>query len=113
MSNSFVLKDKTYKVGDTISIAYKIKEADKERLQIFKGIFLQIKGNDQANKMITVRKITKSGIGVERIIPLYSPYVANISLLRKSNYSKAKLYFIRGLSDQDLRTRLYQIRKRK
>lgn len=113
MANSFNYKDKTYKVGDTIDIDYKIKEGDKERIQSFKGILLKIKGNTPVNKMITVRKISNAGIGVERIIPLSSPYIANVSLIKKSNYQKAKLYFLRSLSNQELRTKLYQVKSKK
>lgn len=110
MANSFSYKDKTYKVGDTIDIDYKIKEGDKERIQSFKGILLKIKGNTPVTKMITVRKMSNAGIGVERIIPLSSPNIANVSLVKKSNYQKAKLYFLRNLSDQELRTKLYQVK---
>ena len=112
MSNSFSLKEIQYKVGDTIEISYKIKEGEKERIQLFKGIILKIRGNSQAERMITVRKITKSGIGVERIIPLSSPYIANMKLVKKSSYNKAKLYFIRNLSEQEIRTKLYQVKQK-
>lgn len=110
MANSFVYNEKIYKVGDTIDIDYKIKEGDKERIQSFKGILLKIKGNTPVTKMITVRKMSNAGIGVERIIPLSSPYIAKVSLIKKSNYQKAKLYFLRNLSDQELRTKLYQVK---
>ena len=112
MSNSFLLKDTQYKVGDTIEISYKIKEGDKERIQIFKGILLKIRGNSQAERMITVRKVTKSGIGVERVIPISSPYVVSMKLIKKSSYNKAKLYFIRNLSDQEIRTKLYHVKQK-
>ncbi len=110
MANSFTYSDGTYKVGDMIDIDYKIKEGDKERLQSFKGILLKIKGDSSDTRMITVRKMSNSGIGIERIIPLKSPYIAKISLVRKSSYQKAKLYFLRNLSDQELRTKLYQVK---
>lgn len=111
MSNSFIYKDNQYKIGDTIEIDYKIKEGEKERVQQFKGILVKYKGDTPAVKMITVRKMSKSGIGIERIIPLNSPYIASMKLVKKSNYQKSKLYFIRGLSDQELRTKLYQVKK--
>ncbi len=110
MANSFIYNQTTYRVGDTIDIDYKIKEGDKERLQAFKGVLLKIKGDSDENRMITVRKMSNSGIGVERIIPLKSPYIAKISLIKKSSYQKAKLYFLRNLSDQELRTKLYHIK---
>jgi len=111
MANSLTYKDKTFRVGDTISIHYKIKEGDKERVQIFKGILIQIKGDTPETRMFTVRKITKSGIGVERIIPLFSPYIGDILSIKKSSYKKAKAYFIRGLSKQEIRSKLYHGKK--
>lgn len=108
MSNSLIYKDIVYKIGDTLSIQYKIKEGDKERMQIFKGILVKVKGDSPETRMITVRKITKSGIGVERIIPLQSPYINEIKHLKKANYVKAKAYFIKHLSEQELRNKLYK-----
>jgi large subunit ribosomal protein L19 len=96
-----------------IDIDYKIKEGDKERIQVFKGILLKIKGSSPATKMITLRKISNSGVGVERIIPLFSPYIAKISLIKKSNYQKSKLYFLQDLSEQELRTKLYHAKTKK
>ena len=106
MANSFTYKEKTIKVGSTIGVAYKFKEGDKERKQIFKGILMKIKGNTPETKMITVRKISRSGIGVERIIPLISPFLEDISLLKKANPRRAKLYFIRNLSEQQVKAKL-------
>jgi large subunit ribosomal protein L19 len=111
MANSFLYKDTQYKVGDTVSIDYKLKENDKERIQIFKGIIVKVRGDSEANRMFTVRKITKTGTGVEKIIPLLSPYIAKMELVKKSSYQKAKLYFIRGLTEQEVRTKLYSVKK--
>lgn len=108
MANSFTYKDKIFSVGSTIGLNYKIKEGDRERQQLFKGILIKIKGANEATRMITIRKMTKSGVGVERVIPLASPNISGISLVRKSHVAKAKLYYIRGLSDQELKTKLYQ-----
>jgi large subunit ribosomal protein L19 len=108
MANSINFKETDYKVGDTITINYIIKEGDKERQQLFKGILLKIKGDSDANRMITVRKISKVGIGVERIIPLASPFIGSIKLDKKSNYRKAKLLFIRDLSESQVRNKLYR-----
>jgi len=112
MANSFKYKETQVKVGDMISINYRIKEGDKERLQLFKGIVIKIKGNSESARMITVRKVTKSGVGVERIIPLSSPFIESLKLDKKSTYNKAKLYFVRDLSDQLLKSKLYQVKKR-
>lgn len=113
MANSFVYKDTKYKIGDTVSIDYKLKEADKERIQIFKGIIIKVRGDSEANRMFTVRKISKIGLGVEKIIPLLSPYIAKMDLVKKSSYQKAKLYFTRDLTEQEVRTKLYQVKKAK
>ncbi|MCX7881562.1 MAG: 50S ribosomal protein L19 [Patescibacteria group bacterium] len=108
MANSFLYKKETFKVGDTISLKYLIKEGDKQRAQTFKGILIKIKGATPETKMITIRKISRSGIGVERIIPLSSPYLSDIKLIKKGNTKKAKLYFIRNLSDAELRRKIYR-----
>src|SRR3990167_2599196 len=112
MANSFLFNEKQFRVGDTVAINYKIKEGDKERLQLFSGILIKIRGDSDATRMITIRKMTKTGIGVERIIPLSSPYIESIGLTKKSHYTKAKLYFIRRLSDQELKSKLYQTKKK-
>lgn len=108
MANKLVYKDKQFQVGDTISVHYKIKEGDKERIQIFKGILIKVKGSSENTKTFTVRKISKSGVGVERIIPLNSPYIADIVLIKKTSYKKSKAYFIRDLSEKELKRKLYK-----
>ncbi len=112
MANSFLYKDTRYKVGDTVSIDYKLKENDKERIQIFKGIIVKVRGDSEANRMFTVRKISKTGTGVEKIIPLLSPFIVKMELVKKSSYQKAKLYFIRNLTEQEVRTKLYHVKKK-
>lgn len=113
MANSVTYKDKKFKVGDTLSIHYKIKEGDKERIQIFKGILIKVKGDSPETRMFTIRRITKDGIGVERIISLVSPYINDIVLLKKSSYTKAKAYFLKELSEQELRNKLYRTKTKK
>ena len=112
MANQIIFQDNPFAVGDTIKVSYKIKEgANKERVQDFEGILLRIKGHNIENRMITVRKMSKDGIGIERIIPITSPFIATIKLMKKSNYTKSKLYFVRELSDQKLRNKLYSKKK--
>lgn len=108
MSNSIKYKDLNLAVGDTITVNYRIKEGEKERQQLFQGILIKIAGNTPNTRMITVRKISNTGIGVEKIVPLISPYITDITVDKRSLYSKAKLYFVRGLSGQQLRYRLYR-----
>lgn len=107
MANAITYKDQNLQVGDTVRINYRIKEGDKERQQLFEGILIRIKGFDDATRMITVRKISKTGVGVERIIPLSSPFISDIKMTKKSRFVKSRLYFVRNLSDQQLRRKLY------
>jgi len=113
MANSFYYKEKKFQVGDTISLSYKIKEGDKERVQIFKGILIKVKGSTNETRMITVRKLSNSGIGVERIIPLVSPFLLDIKLMKKTTFKKAKAYFIRDFSESEIRKRLYKQKSKK
>lgn len=86
----------TFSVGDTISVEYRVKERDRERIQPFKGIVISIRGQGE-NKTFTVRKIAVDGIGVERIFPLNSPLIANIKVLShpQKKIKRAKLYYLR------------------
>jgi len=108
MANFIKYQDKTYGIGDMISFSYTLKEGEKERKQLFKGILIQVKGSTSATKMMTVRKVTRSGIGVEKIIPLSSPYISNMKLVKKGRVHRAKISFIRDLSDQQLTQSLYR-----
>lgn len=110
MANSVQYKESSLTIGDTVAVDYKIKEADnKERIQQFSGIIIKIKGNSSATRMITVRKIAKSGTGVERIFPLSSPFIDTITVQKKSAYTKARAYFIRDLSNKKMRHKLYRV----
>ena len=81
--------------GDDLSVHYKVIEGDKERIQIFKGLCIQRKGNG-INATFTVRKIS-GGVGVERVFPLHSPRIAKIERTRRGKVRRAKLYYIRKL----------------
>lgn len=83
-----------FNVGDTIRVHQKIKEGDKERIQIFEGIVIAIK-NRGDGKSFTVRKITSDGLGVERIWFLNSPHIEKITIKKKGDVRRAKLYFLR------------------
>ncbi len=108
MANSFSYKEKNFAVGDTVSFNYTFKEGDRSRKQTFKGILIKVKGATPEDRMITVRKVSHSGVGVERIIPLASPFLSDIKLVKKGAFTKAKAYFVRNLSDQELRKKLYR-----
>ena len=86
----------SFKAGDTVSVYYKIKEGEKERIQIFEGIVISRKGSS-IRETFTVRKISY-GIGTERIFPIHSKQIDKIEVIRKGRVRRAKLYYIRGLS---------------
>jgi large subunit ribosomal protein L19 len=111
VANQIKFKDQLFNIGDTISIHYQLKEGDKTRTQIFKGILIRIKGQTPETKTITVRKLSKSGIGVERIIPISSPFLQDIKLIKKSIYKKARAYFIRSKTESEIKKRLYGQKK--
>lgn len=90
-----------FKAGDTITVHYKIKEGDKERIQSFTGVVIQIK-NHPETRTFTVRKISH-GVGVERIFPLNSPYIEQIEVLKKGKVRRARIYYIRNLSGKSAR----------
>ncbi|MGD0059152.1 MAG: 50S ribosomal protein L19 [Verrucomicrobiia bacterium] len=82
-----------FKVGDTIKVYSRIKEADRERVQMFSGIVINKQGRGIA-ETFTVRRISY-GEGVERIFPLHSPFIQKIEVDRAGNVHRAKLYYLR------------------
>lgn len=96
-----------FKAGDTIVVHYRVKEGEKERIQLFEGVVIRVNGGGVA-KTFTVRKVT-GGIGVERIIPLNSPMIAKIEVKRIGKVRRSKLYYLRELSGK--KARIKEIRK--
>lgn len=92
-----------FKSGDTVSVSYKIKEGNKERIQVYKGVVIQIKG-EGVGKRFTVRKIS-NGIGVERIFPMNSPFIDKVVVDRVGKVRRARLYYLRGLTGKKARIR--------
>ena len=90
-------------VGDTVRVFTKIKEGKKTRQQAFEGIVIKIKGRD-VSKTFTVRRVGAQQIGVERIIPLASPTIDKIEVIKKGlgGIRRAKLYYIRGKTRKDI-----------
>ncbi len=98
-----------FKAGDTVSVSSKIlDEKGKYRLQAFEGIVLGRKHGTEAGATFTVRKIA-SGVGVERIFPLYSPLVGKIEITKRSRARRSKLYYIRTKAIKDVRSKMRSI----
>lgn len=83
-----------YRVGDTVKVHYKIKEGNKERIQVFQGIVIQKRGAG-ISKSFTVRKVS-NGIGVERIFPQHSPNIDKLEIVRHGQVRRAKLFYLRS-----------------
>ncbi|HVR42671.1 MAG TPA: 50S ribosomal protein L19 [Thermoanaerobaculia bacterium] len=81
--------------GDTVKVHVKVKEGDKERIQVFQGIVISRRGGG-SRQMFTVRKIS-GGVGVERMFPLFSPIIDRIEVERHGRVRRAKLYYLRDL----------------
>lgn len=91
-------------VGNTVKVHNRIKEAGKERIQIFEGLVIARKGGTGANATFTVRKIS-NGVGVERIYPLHSPNIAKLEVSKDDKVRQAKIYYVRERRDNTPRTR--------
>ena len=95
--------------GDTITVAYRIKEGNKERIQQYRGVVITINGHGD-KKRFTVRKIS-DGVGVERIFPLESPFIESITVNKLGKVRRAKLYYLRGLTGKKARIKERFVRK--
>jgi large subunit ribosomal protein L19 len=82
------------KVGDIVRVHRKIKEGEKERIQVFKGLVIAVKGKQSSSPTITVRRVS-GGVGIEMIFPIFSPVVQKIEILRHSKVRRSKLYYMR------------------
>ncbi len=87
--------------GDTLRVHVKIKEGDKERVQVFQGTVISRRGGG-TGETFTIRKIS-SGVGVERVFPLHSPNLAKIERLRAGSVRRSKLYYLRNLTGKSAR----------
>jgi len=107
-------EDKNYpdfRVGDVIKVHQRIKEEgqDKERIQVFEGIVIAIRG-EGPSKTFTVRKVSY-GVGVEKIFPYYSPTIAKIELVRRFKVRRAKLYYLREKVGKDAKLKELRLEK--
>lgn len=92
-----------FKAGDTVTVHYKIKEGEKERIQQYAGVVIQRKGQG-AGRSFTVRKMS-NGIGVERVFPLQSIYIDKIEVNKVGVVRRAKLFYLRALTGKSARIR--------
>ena len=83
-----------FSVGDTVRVAQKVKEGDKERIQMYEGDVIAFHNNGVATTF-TVRRIAANGIGVEKIFPYYTPMIKEIKLIKRGVVRRAKLYYLR------------------
>ena len=88
--------------GDTIIVAVKIKEGNKERIQNFQGTVIQRRNVGSNGETFTVRKVS-NGIGIERIFPIASPNIESISVIRKGKVRRARLFYLRGKQGKSAR----------
>lgn len=102
--------------GDTIRVWQKIQEKDKKtdkvktRLQAFEGLVIAVKHGKEAGGTFTVRRIA-SGVGVEKIFPLYSPMIDSVETIKRSKVRRAKLYHIRDKAAKEIRRQMRNIRE--
>ena len=97
-----------FRAGDTLRVNVRVKEGDKERLQAFEGVCIARRGRG-VSETFTVRKIS-NGVGVERIFPLHSPMLADISVVRRGRVRRAKLYYLRHLTGKATRIKEMKVR---
>ena len=90
-----------FQIGDTLRVHFKIKEGDKERVQVFEGVAIRKKGT-MARETVTVRKMS-FGVGVERIFPLSSPLIDKVEVAVKGSVRRAKLYYLRDVQGKAAR----------
>ncbi len=92
-----------FRPGDTVRVAVRVQEGQKQRIQAFEGVCIARRGGG-VSESFTVRKIS-AGVGVERIFPLHSPNIAEIKVVRRGRVRRAKLYYLRKLSGKAARIR--------
>ena len=90
-----------FKAGDTINVHYRIKEGDKERIQQFKGVVIQRRG-EEVIETFTIRKMS-GNVGVEKIIPVNSPNIEKIEVQKRGKVRRARIFYLRGLTGKKAR----------
>jgi len=97
-----------FRAGDTLRLAVTIKEGEKTRVQNYEGVCIAMSGTG-TGKTITVRKIGANGVGIERIFPVYSDSINEITVVRRGRVRRAKLYYLRDLAGK--KARIKEIRR--
>src|SRR5215210_6784625 len=97
-----------FRPGDTIRVNVRVKEGDKERLQAFEGVCIARRGGG-VSETFTVRKVS-NGVGVERIFPVHSPMIGDITVVRRGRVRRAKLYYLRHLTGKATRIKEKKVR---
>jgi len=93
------------RAGDSVKVWQKINEKGKTRLQLFEGLVLAVKHGKEAGGTFTVRKVA-SGVGVEKIFPIYSPLIDKIEIVKRSKVRRAKLYHVREKAAKEIRRQM-------
>lgn len=101
MANSTTIHDTLFHVGDIIRVHQRILEGEKERVQIYEGLVIAIKGRGE-NQMFNVRKIAINSIGVERIFPANSPWIVKVDVKKTGSVRRAKLTYVRHQSTRQV-----------
>ena len=100
-----------FKAGDTITVTYRIKEGDKERLQKFKGVVIQICGATPFTRTFSIRKVS-GGVGVERIFPYELPTIDSIELNKVGKVRRARIFYLRNLAGKKARIKEKKLMKK-
>ena len=88
--------------GDTVRVSFRVKEGERERVQVFQGVVIKKRGGGGPGANFTVRRVTY-GIGVERTFPIFSPLLEAVEVVRRGLVRRARLYYLRGLSGRAAR----------
>ena len=102
-----------FNAGDTVRVNFRIREGERERIQVFQGVVIRLQNGKGPAASFTVRRIT-AGIGIERVFPLHSPLVESLEVTRYGSVRRAKLYYLRGLQGRAARIKeLNPVQRRK
>ena len=104
-NESQMKKNPEIRSGDHVKVHQKIKEGDKERIQIFEGIVIAAKHGKGMSGTITVRKVVE-GVGVERVFPIHSPLISKIEVVKSSKVRRSKLYYLRQAKGKKAKLKL-------